>query len=327
MSPPEEHHQRGSQNGTTPDPSVVRHSGPWQHRDISANGIRFHIAEAGDGPLVLLLHGFGQFWWSWRHQLTDLPAYGYRVVAVDLRGYGDTDNPPRGYDAFTLAGDISGLIRALGERDAVLVGTGFGGMTAFNTASIRPAQVRAVVAIAAAHPLSLARLRWREIPGTYQGLLRLVRLPFFAERKFAAGGGAGLEKLIRRGSGPAWAASAEFAQAMPRVRQAFRIAGATHAAVEHLRWVARSPWRSDGLRHREALARRPVSAPVLHIGGQGDPVIPVSLLEEARALCHGSYRQEWLRGIGHYPAEEAPAEVTALLVHFLQELEALPAGG
>ncbi len=110
-----------------PDPSVVRIDGPWRHLEVHANGIRFHVVEA-DGrrrrmrataptterPLVILLHGFGSFWWSWRHQLRGLT--GARVVAVDLRGYGGSDKPPRGYDGWTLAGDTAGLVRALGHH-------------------------------------------------------------------------------------------------------------------------------------------------------------------------------------------------------------------
>jgi alpha/beta hydrolase family protein len=102
--------------------SAVQLAGPWAHRTVSANGTRFHIAEAGDGPLVLLLHGFPEFWWTWRHQLTWLPEAGFRAVAVDLRGYGGSDKPPRGYDLVTAAADAAGLIRALGEANAIVVG-------------------------------------------------------------------------------------------------------------------------------------------------------------------------------------------------------------
>ena len=84
---------------------------------------------------------------------------GFRVVAPDLRGYGDSDKTQRGYDAFTLADDVAGLVRCLGERDAVLVGHGYGGVTAFDTAVMKPGQVRGVVAIAAPHPIRMARIR------------------------------------------------------------------------------------------------------------------------------------------------------------------------
>jgi len=134
-----------------PDPSVIRIDGPWRHLDVHANGIRFHVVEAlpdGQGgavppvepatsrPLVMLLHGFGSFWWSWRHQLRGLT--GARLVAVDLRGYGGSDKPPRGYDLITAAADAAGLIRALGEANAVVVGHGWGGLVAWTLGVFYP---------------------------------------------------------------------------------------------------------------------------------------------------------------------------------------------
>lgn len=304
------------------DPSAVRYPGPWRHADVSANGVRFHVAEAGSGPLVLLLHGFGQLWWSWRHQLEHLPHLGYRAVAVDLRGYGDSDKPPRGYDAFTLADDTSGLIRALGEPSAVVVGTGMGGLTAFNTASVRSRQVRAVVAINAAHPMSLARIRRPRRAAGYRRLLSRARWPWWPERRLAAGHGAGLERVVRHGAGRAWLASADYEDAIERLRDAVTIPGVSHAAVEHLRWIARSPWRADGLRHREALLRQPVTAPVLHIGGEGDRVIPLAMMSEAAQYCSGGYLRHLISGVGHYAAEEAPDRVTELMADFLHGLDA-----
>src|SRR3974390_1948945 len=98
--------------------SPIYADGPRVHRTITAQGTRFHIAEAGGGPLVLLLHGFPQFWWTWRAQLASLSAAGYRAVAADLRGYGGSDKPPRGYDLITAASDAAGVVRAPGEAHA-----------------------------------------------------------------------------------------------------------------------------------------------------------------------------------------------------------------
>ncbi|MCX6431896.1 MAG: alpha/beta fold hydrolase, partial [Actinobacteria bacterium] len=94
-----------------PEPdAAIRAAGPWTHRDVAANGARFHVADIGDGPAVVLLHGFPTFWWTWRHQLTALAAAGYRAIAMDLRGYGGSDHPPEGYDPRTLSADIAGVI-------------------------------------------------------------------------------------------------------------------------------------------------------------------------------------------------------------------------
>ena len=73
-----------------------------------------------------MLHGFPEFWWTWRHQLAALPAAGFRAVAVDLRGYGGSDKPPRGYDLVTAAADAAGLVRAMGEANAIVIGHGLG---------------------------------------------------------------------------------------------------------------------------------------------------------------------------------------------------------
>ena len=80
-------------NGSLRD--TVDVPGPWEHRYIAANGARFHVASMGDGPLLVLLHGFPEFWWAWRHQLPELAAAGWRTVAMDLRGYGGSDKTPR----------------------------------------------------------------------------------------------------------------------------------------------------------------------------------------------------------------------------------------
>ncbi|MBN9636204.1 MAG: alpha/beta fold hydrolase, partial [Actinobacteria bacterium] len=151
-----------------PDPSVVRIDGPWRHLQVHANGIRFHVVEGessepdhrnADGssnaerPLVILLHGFASFWYSWRHQLRDLR--GARVVAVDLRGYGGSDKPPTGYDGWTLAGDTAGLVRALGHNSAVLVGHADGGLVCWATAMLHPRAVRGIALVSSPHPMAL----------------------------------------------------------------------------------------------------------------------------------------------------------------------------
>src|SRR5699024_3272422 len=126
------------------DDTAAYVDGPWTHRTVGASGARFHVAEAGEGPLVLFLHGFPEFWWAWRFELTALAAAGDRAVAADMRGCGACDKPPRGYDLVTLAQETSGLIRALGARDAVVVGHGVGGLVAWTMTVYHPEVVRAL---------------------------------------------------------------------------------------------------------------------------------------------------------------------------------------
>ncbi len=136
------------------------------HRTVSTNGIKMHVAEQGDGPLVVLCHGFPESWYSWRHQMAALAAAGYHAVAPDQRGYGQTDRPPeaRQYTILHLVGDIVGLLDALGERNAVIVGHDWGAPVAWNAALMRPDRFTAVAGLsvpylprAAINPLTMLR--------------------------------------------------------------------------------------------------------------------------------------------------------------------------
>jgi pimeloyl-ACP methyl ester carboxylesterase len=119
------------------------------HRTVDANGIRIHIAEQGSGPLVLLCHGFPESWYSWRHQLGALSQAGFHAVAPDMRGYGDSDRPAEieRYTLFHLVGDMVGVLDALGEKQAVIVGHDWGAPVAWHAALMRPDRFRAVVGL------------------------------------------------------------------------------------------------------------------------------------------------------------------------------------
>src|SRR3954468_23585125 len=160
--------------------------GPWRHRDIAANGIRFHVA-VGEHfsparPLILLLHGFGEFWWAWRSQIPALDAAGFSVAAMDLRGYGASDKTPRGYDPHTTAFDVTGVIKSLGFSSGVVVGHDWGGMAGVATVAYAPAPVRALVSVAAPHPLAFP---WRSSLPT----LAFFQVPLFPERRIMADDG------------------------------------------------------------------------------------------------------------------------------------------
>ena len=134
------------------------------HREVSVNGISLHIAEAGEGPLVLLLHGWPESWYSWRHQFAPLAEAGFHVVAPDQRGFGASECPERidRYSILDMVGDAVGLITALGADDAVVVGHDWGAPVAWHTALLRPDLVRGVAGLSVApnrrpptHPLTI----------------------------------------------------------------------------------------------------------------------------------------------------------------------------
>lgn len=123
-----------------------------EHSTIPTNGIKMHIASVGTGPVVLFLHGFPELWYSWRHQLLSLSSKGYRAIAPDLRGYGDTDAPPSpdSYTALHIVGDLIGLIDHLGIDQVFLVGHDWGAVTAWYFCLFRPDRVKALVNLSVA---------------------------------------------------------------------------------------------------------------------------------------------------------------------------------
>ena len=118
-----------------------------KHRFIDTNGIKMHVAEQGDGPLIVLCHGWPESWYSWRHQIPALAAAGFHVVAPDQRGYGQTDKPEPidAYNILQLTGDIVGLVNALGDETAIISGHDWGAPVAWTSALVRPDIFRAVV--------------------------------------------------------------------------------------------------------------------------------------------------------------------------------------
>ncbi|WP_433713146.1 alpha/beta fold hydrolase [Nocardia sp. CA-084685] len=304
-----------------PDPSSVRYDGPWTHRDVHANGIRFHVVEAApqrrDAPLVVLLHGFADLWWSWRHQLTGLADLGYRAVAVDLRGYGDSDKPPRGYDGWTLAGDIAGLIRAMGYSEATLVGHADGGLVCWTTAVLHPRLVRSIALVSSPHPVALksAVLRDRRQRRAWLPNFLRYQLPRYGEHLLTSGNGFEVERLLRQRVSRTWSDSAEFVDTANRMRSAIQIPGAAHCALEYQRWAFRSQWRPDGRRFM-ATMRQPIRIPVLAMRGELDGYLLPATFQRGRRLSP-QRRQVVIPDAGHFAHQENPDAVTAELAKLL----------
>jgi len=298
--------------------SVIHISGPWAHRSVTANGTRFHVATNGDGPLVLLLHGFPEFWWTWRHQLTTLPAAGYRAVAADLRGFGGSDKPPRGYDLITAAADAAGLIRSLGEANAVVVGHDWGGLVAWTLAAYFPKAVRRLAIVSMAHPL---QMRAAVLGGPFglserSGYPAVFQAPMFPERQLVRDSAARVGEILSAWSSPGWPDP----ETERVYRRAMRIPPVAHTSLEYHRWFVRSSFRPDGLRYARHM-RSPVQAPTLHLHGMADPCVPPAMARGAGRYVEAPYRWKVLDGLGHFPHEERPETFDAELIGWLTDPE------
>jgi len=303
-----------------PDASVVLVEGPWTHREVTANGVRFHLAEHGPatGELVVLLHGFPEFWWSWRHQLKALGDAGYRVVAPDLRGYGASNKPPRGYDAYTLSSDVAGMIRALGADRAHVVGSGWGGLLAWTVATLHPGTVASVCVVGMPHPVRLRQCLLRDPAqfraSSYVGFFQLPRMP---ENRLLRDDAAYVEVLMRRWAG----AGFPDPETSARCREALQITGVAHSCLEWFRWSVRSLTRPSGVRFQR-LMDRGVQAPVLQLHGALDAALLPTTAHGSGAWAHGGYQLQLLDGVGHFVHEEAPDEATAALLEHLADARA-----
>ena len=301
-----------------PDSSVVMVDGPWTHRVVRANGIALHVAELGSGPLVLLVHGFPQFWWAWRQQLLDLADAGFHAVAVDLRGYGGSDKPPRGYDSPTLAADLAALVSSLGESDAMIVGSDVGATLAWTVAARHPRVVRSLVVLGGAHPL---RMRAALRPGSGQAqrqssayALRTFQVPRRAENLLSRDSN-WVRELYDRWSGPRWRGTPRYVADVERYAQAMRIHPVSYCAAEHYRWLARSVLRSDGRAYAASL-RTSIAAPVLQLHGDLDTCVLPSTARGSGQNVTGAYEWRVLDGIGHFPHDEDPGLVSGELIRW-----------
>jgi pimeloyl-ACP methyl ester carboxylesterase len=303
------------------------------------------IAEMGKGPLVLLVHGWPESWYSWRHQFEPLAAAGFHVVAPDMRGYGQTDKPAavEDYDIHHLCADIAGLVDALGERSAVLVGHDWGAIVAWQAMLLHPDRFSSLVAMSVpytgrgAHSVVAAL---QQTCGENFNYILYFQEPGVAEREFDADPRAILSRLYlsprsprepaavtdpRRAAGgwiprlgaprglPAWLTQADLD---------FYVAEFTSAGfrggINYYRNFERN-WQSTPQLEAVALAQ-----PVLFIAGAQDMVIRGADAAKLRALMQPAVPN--LRGVtiipevGHWVQQESPAETNRAIVEFLRAL-------
>lgn len=277
---------------------------------MRGHGVTLHVARAGpaDGPLVVLLHGFPEFWYAWRRQIGPLAAAGYRVLAPDQRGYNLSEKPRdlRAYGLDELAADVVALIDASGREKAVLVGHDWGGVVAWHVATRHPQRVERVVALNAPHPAVILRHLWTHPTQTLRSwYVFAFQVPWLPELGLRSLGGRPLAELLRRSSRPGTFSDDDLA----RYRRAWEQRGALRAMVN---------WYRAGLRRPPSEPARPrVPMPALILWGVKDPALSTDLARGSLALCDQG-RLEFFDDATHWLPHEEPETVSRRLLAFLR---------
>jgi len=310
-------------------------------RTISTNGIRMRIAEEGSGPLVLLLHGFPESWYSWRHQIPALAQAGFRAVAPDQRGYGGTEAPAAidSYDIHHLVADAVGVLDAIGEERAVVVGHDWGAPVAWHCALLRPERFRAVAALSVPYvgrsPLPPIEM-FRMMAGDRFFYILYFQEPGVAERELEADVRSTLRRFLYAASGDVtepldfWQKpkDAKFLDGLPEPKALpswLREADLDYFTNEFQRAGFRGGlnWYRNFDRNwhlTPELAGAKVEQPALFIAGERDGVLAMVSPEAMRELVQNLKRLLLLPGCGHWTQQERPAEVNAALIDFLKGL-------
>ena len=280
------------------------------HRYADLGDVRLHYVEAGEGPLVLLLHGFPQFWYQWRHQVPALVEAGFRVVAPDMRGYNLSDKPPgvRAYRVELLARDVERLIPACGERTAAVVGHDWGAIAAWIAVMRHPERVEKLAILNVPHParfldglLSPMQL----LRSSYVFFFQIPRLP---EEVIRAGDFALLRSVLGRDPVRPGALTAEDIE---RYIEAIARPGTLTATINYYRALLRYPGETRALLQR-------VEAPVLVIWGERDRFLSRRLAEPPHLWVPNLVHVKCLPDASHWVAEDCPLEVNTLLLDFLR---------
>jgi len=313
---------------------------------IETNGIRLRVALAGKGPLVMLVHGWPESWYSWRHQIPALAEAGYRVAAPDVRGYGGSDKP-RAIEAYAikeLCADIAGLVTALGEDRAVLIGHDWGAPIVWNTALFHPETVRAVAGLSVPHtgrgPMPRVEL-YRKLYKDRFFYQIYFQEPGVAEAELEADVRTSLRRIFYGVSGDAMKArlrmdkpaDARFLDGMPDPNPF--PAWLTPADLDYyVGELQRSGFRGPLNRYRTsdldfaqqaAVADRKVKQPAAFIAGSLDPVLRfvpgVDLIAKMREQLDDLRLVRLIEGAGHWVQQERPDEVNGALLEFLRGLD------
>ncbi len=302
------------------DTATVSAAEPWHFERVTlASGLNMRIARAGadTAPMVVMLHGFPECWYSWRHQIRALAA-SFDCVVPEMRGYGQTD-APRGVANYTLdklVGDVAGLVHALGRERAVIVGHDWGGAVAWATALKRPEVVERLIVLNCPHLKRMSqelRRNWRQmLRSWYMAFFQLPWLPeaMFRARNFRALDRALLGNSIRKG--------AITDDDLRYFHDAFRNRYSISAAINYYRANFRSGFMART--GSNDWIDRQIAAPTMLIWGEQDFALGKELTYNMEALFTGPFEINYIPSAGHWVQQEEPELVSAYMREFLKPL-------
>lgn len=276
---------------------------------IETNGVLLHTAVAGpeDGPLVILLHGFPEFWYGWNHQIDALTELGYRVMAPDQRGY-NLSSKPRGAENYTLndlRDDIAGLIEQSGKEKAVVIGHDWGGAVAWQLAATRPELVDKLIAINIPHPQAMPRVMMRNpmqwVKSSYMVYFQLPKLP---ERMMAAGD----FRFMKQALADTSRKDAFSGEDLERYRQAWAQPLALTGMLNWYRALPKGSFRQT--------PKRKIDVPVRILWGVGDQFLSTQLAKESLKFCADG-ELVFIGQATHWVHHEQPLIVNRLIREFL----------
>lgn len=282
----------------------------WQHQFIETNRVKLHYVTQGQGELVVLLHGFFEFWYSWRHQIPVL-ARRYKVVVPDLRGYNDSDKPTEGHDLATLTADVAGLIRGLGYKQAHVVGHGWGGTLAWSLAQTSPELLRRMVILSGVHPQQWRRTWLQNLEGLRRSWPLLVsQLPPLPDWMLQSIVPEMVTRLLQSESVRKTAFTLQDTQLY---RAALQKPGAIAAALQQYRQVF--SWQS-GLTLTPGTPI-PIPVPTLVLWGQEDTLLSHRLNDGLDQHMAAPLHIRQVPQCGHWIQQEVPHTVNRALLDFL----------
>ena len=322
--------------------------GEVRHRTVETNGIRMHVAEQGDGPLVLLCHGFPESWYSWRHQLAALAAAGFHAVAPDMRGYGQTDQPAEidQYTLLHLIGDMVGLVDALGGGPAVIAGHDWGAPVAWHAALLRPDRFRAVIGLSVPYRPRGSVRPSTAMPQTDDKIFYQLyfQAPGVAEAELSRDVRSSIRRVLYSGSGEGRQAHVGLGDpaAVGMVPRAGGFLSHTAEPPAPPAWLTEADvdfyagefsragfrgglnWYRNIDRNWELMAPYAgarVTVPALYVAGDQDLVVHFrgmdQLLPNLKKFVPELRRTIMLPGCGHWTQQERPKEVNDAMIAFL----------